>query len=65
MEKTLEALVTANGAELFHKGRFWIVSNADIGWDYCPLMEILESRGFAVYEGVDLNGENVLVIESY
>lgn len=65
MEKILKTLVTANGAELFQKGRFWIVSNADMEWDYCPLMEILESRGFAVYEGVDLNGENVLVIESY
>lgn len=64
MERILETLVTANGAEMFRKGRFWIVSNADLGWNCCPLMEILESRGFAVCEGVDLSGEDVLVIDS-
>ena len=62
MEKLLKTIVKTHGAEIFRFGKSWIVSSADEFWDYLPLMEILTKNGFIADEGVDLNGEYVLVV---
>lgn len=62
MEALLKSIAEHHDAEVFEMDNVWIVSSENEFWNYYELMEIFDGAGFTVGEGVDLNGEDVLVV---